>query len=622
MVDRLRSRIGAAVSLALALATASPRAHAQDTLFAHLPIARTLTRLTSADASVRREAAARLALTGTHDAIAVPLRTAIEHEAVPEALAAMIHALARRAEESDLAALELAWDRAAAPERRAILGALDALDGDTARMLLRHHLASEGTSARACDALVRTEARLAWLVSTLEDAAARDRVVSCLASAEPSETRDSALLRAGLDLEPTRATEVLGALARSDTPRAEAIALAETALARTDATLSPPALALLARHAPDRLPVERWRTWLGGDDDREASAMRALLVLAPAEADDALEALRGRDGRAARRGLAVLLDRDDLTDHARIALFVAVPETRAAALDALVERHASAVLAALPAASDVDLALALTSPLGAARDALLARAPSVLLRALVHDADEGTCATAPALEAATCLVIVGPASVAAQRLETERDPAIVGWLALAAGGAAPSTSAMRALLENEATRAAVLSLVPVAMAHAAPADRRALESRVVRAAADDDEVVRAEAILALGALGHAAHRARVLAALEDDSAQVRLAAARSLARVGIADDDVRVIGRTHVETDDRVLAALRHEPLAMADAPLHVRVVDHDPGLAGGARVTILLADGRSLRLAPVHGEVIVRGVPDGTAIVTLASRH
>ena len=117
------------------------------------------------------------------------------------------------------------------------------------------------------------------------------------------------------------------------------------------------------------------------------------------------------------------------------------------------------------------------------------------------------------------------------------------------------------------------------------------------------------------------HRATVLAALEDPSAAVRLAAALALVGVGVdVDTDVRPVGRTHVETDPRVLAALRGESLAIAAAPLHVRVVEHDPRLASSARVTLFLADGRALRLAPVGGESVVLHVPDTAAIVRLES--
>jgi hypothetical protein len=87
------------------------------------------------------------------------------------------------------------------------------------------------------------------LAGTLEDAAVRDRVVSCLASAPPSDVRDAALVRAGLVLEPTSAREVLAGLAHAETSSEAAIALAIGALDRAEAGLQPAALALEAsRH--------------------------------------------------------------------------------------------------------------------------------------------------------------------------------------------------------------------------------------------------------------------------------------------------------------------------------------------------------------------------------------
>ncbi len=601
------------VLLALAL-TSGALTHAQIAL----PVDRTIASLTSPDARVRRAAAERLALEGTHDRVAEPLRVALEHEAVPEALSAMIGALARRADESDLPALEAVWDRGSATDRRHVVMALDAIESDAALPLLRAHLGSEGVSARACAALVRTPDRVRWLAGTLEDTAVRDHVVSCLASAPPSEARDAALVRAGFMLEPTSAREVLAALARVDTSIEAAISLATSALERGDAGLEPAALALLARHAPERLPVERWRSPLDGDDDREASAVRALLVLAPVLADEAMARMRARDGTAARHALAVLLDRDDPRDAMRIAAFVDEEATRAAALDRLAAIDGGAeVLATLTPAGDVDLALALAGPTGAARDALLARTSDVVIRALIHAIGRPDCAATGGLTGAVCLALSPDGAASAiELLRTERDDAIVGWLALAAHGSAIDAATLSALLDDEGTRAAAIALVPASLSAAPPRDRRAWISRLIVMTRDGDEVVRAEATRVLGA----AHPALMLRALEDRSAQVRLVAARALG----ASTDPRVVGRMHAEEDPRVLSALRGEPIATAPLPLHVRVVDHDASETGLARVTFFLADGRSLRLAPCHGSIVLFGVPDAPAIVQLAttSRH
>jgi len=597
-------------ALVLALLFVGSSAHAQ--LSSRLPLERTIAGLTSADARVRREAAEALALEGTHERIAAPLRIAMEHEAVPEALSAMIATLARRADESDLASLEGIWDRASVPDRRLIVAALDAMALDAVWPLLRGHLAAEGVRGRACTALTRTDARVRWLASTLDDTALRDRVVSCLASSDASETRDDALVRAGLDLEPASAREVLGALARSDRSSEAAIALATVALDRADALLQPAALAMLARHAPDRLALDRWRTWLDGNDDREASAVRALLTLAPDAAEEALDRMRERDATSARRALAVLLDRDEAADLPRIARFVEVDATRTAALDRLAQSEAGAdLLAAMPATHDVRVALALAGRLDASS--------SVVLRALAGQIDPGSCGAG--LEGAACLALSGGASLAAAALTTERDPAIVAWLALAAAETPIDPTALRALLENDATRAPSIALVPATSAQASAADRRALESSLVRATSDEGPICRAEAVRALGRLGRSIHRAVVLRALEDPSAQVRLAAALALARVGVdVQRDLRVIGRRHVEDDPRVLAALAGTTLPPSRAPLHVRVVEHDASLEASSRVTLLLADARSLRLTPIEGEIFVPGVPDAPALVELES--
>ncbi len=605
----------------LALACGPRLARAQDGLFARL--AARDPALASADAQTRRDAAGRLALVGPHDALAAPLGSAIEHEAVPETLAAMIQALARRADESDVVALALAWERAAVPERRAIAGALDAIGGDTALPVLRQHLASEGARSRSCDALVRTEARLGWLAATLDDPALRDRVVSCIASAAPSAARDAALVRAGLDLEPTVAREVLRALARAQSASEEAIALAETAMARSDATLIEPALDLLARHAPERVPLERWRGWLDADDARETASLRALLVLAPAEADVALDRMRARGAEAAARALGVLLERDVSADGERIARFVEVPATRAEALDALVERDRADILAALPPSPDADLALALAHPAGDAHAALLARSVAPWTRALTGDVDERGCIEAAlGVDGALCLVLAGGAQTAARALETERDARVVGWLALAAGGAPQSVAATQALLDADETCLAGIGRIPDALPVASAAERRQLVSRLVRATRHDDPLMRAEAVRALGALGSARHRAVIVAALEDPAPEVRLAAALALPPDQLAGP--RALGRARIETDPRVAAALRGERTTLATAPLHVRIAIHDASIADDVRATILLADGRVLRLAPVDGEILVPRVPDAPAIVRLgtAGRH
>lgn len=610
-------RRSGALAGALCLLAAVP-ALAQDSWIVRAPLARTLEDLRSPDSRVRTRSAARLGVVGAHDTVAEPLRTAIEHEAVPEPLAVMIEALARRADATDLVAITLAWERAAAPGRAQLVGALDAIGTDEALAALRARLAAEGSGAHACDALVRTEPRVAWLASTLEDLALRDRVVSCLAGAPPSSARDAALIRAGLDLEPTRAREVLRGLARSTTTTSELVALAETALTRPDATLVAPAIDVLSRHAPERLPVASWREWLDAPDDRAASALRALLALAPEEADAALEAARGRSPEAAATALAVLLERTSATDLARIAAFVDAPPTRTAALDALSAREGGAeALAALPAAPDVDVALAIAHPTGGAREALDRHGPGRWLRALAGV--RGGCEGGTPLEVAVCLALGHEAEPAARALERERDPAVVAWLALAARGAPQSATAVRALLDDEATRLHAIARVPdVATGEHDAAVRRALVSTVVRLARDDDPMIRAEAVRALGTMHRSIDRALVLGALEDEASEVRLAAALALDAVGVERGaDVRVLGRVRIETDPTVRAVLEGQPPATALGPLHVRVRTHDPD-APPPVLELRLADGRCLRLPPIDGELVLPDVPDAPARITL----
>ena len=610
-------------ALLLCLAWAMP-AHAQP-LSSRTPLARTITSLTSADADVRREAALALAVIGPHASVIEPLRVAMEHEAVPETRSALIRAIVQRADESDLPLLDACAEHGAPTDRRLIVSALDAIGGDAALQRLRAHLTGEGLGAAACAALVRTDERVRWLAGTLADPAARDRALSCLASAPPGEARDAALVEAGLDLAPASAASVLTALAGSARVTPAAIAMAESALARGDASLVSPALALLARHAPERVSVERWRDLVSERDDRASSALRALLVLDAAAADAFLEHARSGDADTAQRTLGVLLEREDGSDTARIAAFADVAAVRAAVLDALTWREGGAgILASLPRASDVDLALALTRPTGDARSSLMSREPSIVLRAIAGAIDASDCRfdarddTDARLRSAACLALVSLGeSEAARALETEREPSVVSWLALAARDRSITPASLDALLDAETTRLAAMSLAVRAIGDAAGRERRALEARVVRGASDPDDAVRAAAVHALSAIDGDRHRASLFRALDDPSAHVRLAAARALS-IGIDQAHVRVVGRARVETDAGVLYALRGEPIALAAAPLVVRVVEHDPESPAASSVTIFLADGRAFSLCPIDGNVVVRGVPDALSVAEL----
>src|SRR5262249_54983548 len=156
-----------------------------------------------------------------------------------------------------------------------------------------------------------------------------------------------------------------------------------------------------------RVPVERWRGHTTQTDDRGDAALRALLVLDPAAADAMLAAARAQGPLRAEQALAIVLERS--SDLARIAAFVDVPETRAAALDALAAAAGGATaLAALPASEDVDVALALAHPSGEARATLLGRSGSLLVRALAGAVDASECAASGNARAgAACLAIAG-----------------------------------------------------------------------------------------------------------------------------------------------------------------------------------------------------------------------
>jgi hypothetical protein len=371
------------------------------------------------------------------------------------------------------------------------------------------------------------------------------------------------------------------------------------------------------------VPADRWRALIDEHDDRAASALRALLVIDPVSADAALARARTSDAETAERALATLLERDAREDTARIAAFADVAAVRADALDALVAREAASTLLSLASAPDVDVALALARPRGTDRASWLARTPSLVLRAIAGDAHAADCAftgsadVATRRRAAACLALVDDGTrEAAAALETERDEETVSWLAIAAHDQAITPSTLTTLLETESTRIAAITLSAATRRIASAAERRTIDARLVRSTTDLDDAVRAAAVHALGNIGDARHRGVLLRAIDDESPLVRLAAALALPA-----DEPRAVGRAHVEDDPRVLRALRREPLGIARAPLHLRVIEHHAS-HDGARVRIALADGRILLLAPIDGEVFVPDAPDAPANVELRAEH
>src|SRR5262249_53909238 len=155
-------------------------------------------------------------------------------------------------------------------------------------------------------------------------------------------------------------------------------------------------------------------------------------------------------------------------DTARIASFVAVPATRSDALDALAAREDGAeALVAIDSGADVDVALALAHPSGSTRASWLARAPSAVLRAFAGLAPASDWAFDAARDEATrrrsaqCLALVRDgAEVAATALATERDPAGVSWLALAARDRPIAPGAWSSLFDRGSTRIAAITIAP------------------------------------------------------------------------------------------------------------------------------------------------------------------
>ncbi len=397
------------------------------------PIARTFDALDATDAETRRAAAERLATVGSHDRVMAALGAAIPHESVPEVFATMVRTLARRAEPGDSEALSVGWDRATTVERQLVLAAWAEIDDEAAREALERTV-HEGLGA-ACDALVGSEERLRWLSARPID----PPIVLCLAQAAPSDARNALLVRAASEAEPGVVRAILAALARSPAPSPDAVALARRAL-EGDPSVAPLAHEILSRGDPARLSPTSWVGLLATES--RASALRALLALAPERADEALATERALGGEDARGALEIVLERERAEDLPRIASFLRVDATRDRALDALTVRPGGdLVLAAEPPAPDRDIALALARPRAEARDALLGQHPSLLVRALLGGATPEGCAPDPSaavLErraAAACLALLPEGGrTAARALESEREPSVVAWLALAARG--------------------------------------------------------------------------------------------------------------------------------------------------------------------------------------------
>lgn len=614
-----------ALGLSLAVVASSP-ASAQRGLLSRLPLEARIADLARPDAHTREEAARALACIGPAERVAPELARVLVAEAVPETRAALVYALARRGQAPAAPALVAAWDHGSPSEREHVLDGLAAIATEEALSFVVDRLASELHRPGACARLGRLgDPGIDLVAHGLAVPERRDAAALCLAQLSDRERARAALVA----IAPTLGGSTLAAALDALDPDPRVISLAAAAVESSDAGVAASALAVLARHAPDRVPLDRWRALAEETDGRGASAVLALVSLDRPLADQSIANVVAQGGARATVLFAALAGAPSSPPGVLVP-FVEIEATRAPALDRLaVVPGGGDVLATLPAAPDATLALAIAAvadrralgPLRA-RAELLDPAERRHVLAVAGAVDAGECGrgTSPEerLAAAYCLSRAPNGGGAATAwLETEREPSVVAWLALAADGA-PSEPALHDLLELEATRLPMLRLVPGAMARASAPERRRLGSTLVRSSRSPHARERAEAIRALGDVADVRHRALVALALEDDAASVRLAAARALALLP-ADEvtEVRRAGRARIEHDENVRAALDGAPLAQASSPLRLRV--HVQGRsAGSTPVEIELADGRVLVLSPVRSEIVLFGVPDRTARVQL----
>jgi hypothetical protein len=617
-----RVRNALALGACLAIAAVS-HAHAQ--LIARLPIERVIADLTRPDAHVREEAARALACTGPRSRVVPELVRALVGEAVPETRAALVLALARRGDETAVPVLEATWDHATPVEREHILDGLAAIGTSDALGFVADRLASDLHRPGACERLGRSAEGIALVAAALVAPERRDPAALCLAQLATDERAVTPLLVSAPTLAPLTIVTVLDALEAD--PRI--LSLAAGMLEAGDTAVVNAALAVLARRAPDRVPLDRWQTLAAEPGEARASAIVALTQLDPALAEPLIARVIAEGGASATQ-LFDALRRAPLAPPTSFAAFVALEATHARALDRLATLPGGGeVLATLGASPDVLGALAIAAALDPQARALLFRSVEALdpasRRTLLVAAgalDREACATGESIEerraTAYCLSRApSGGALASARLETERDPSVVGWLALAATEP-PSVAALGELLALDGPRLAVLHLLPRAMQRATAAERRRLEAQLVLSTRAARASERAEAVRALGALGDERHRARIALALEDEAASVRTAAARALVALPAEPvSEIRRAGRARIEHEDDVRAALAGIPLALAAAPLRLRV-DVRGEASPESEVEIALASGQVLVLAPAGGEIVLFGVPDRTAHVRL----
>lgn len=610
--------------LACVLVAAQPSARAE--LRGPRDVARAVTALSSDVPELRARAADWLALHGP-DAVAVPaLLTSLEREQAPVALVAVARALARRARPEDAARLIEIEPRLRTPARGLVIETLAQLE---------------------------TPETDAWLVGWLADGAGGDLRETLEVVREIARGRRERLLPLALERlarEPTLGLAVWVASLHDERARPALLALTAN-----EPRLVQAALGGLAELGPDPATAARLRE-LGPGPSRTVAFVRALAAAEPGapeldaalvdtDADLRAALLETLVVRAPERALSVLgEDPTELAPGDRFVVRLAleqpspplVPWLRAHAADpgaSTDEREAAldALLAVAPCEGSLPAGPDEIMPLAHARRArFCGGAPSVdgpspaatlhlraiagqdvgsAIRASLAGAGEEERLTLAHAWLASATLDDGPAAALAHEPSAE----VFAVLAAAAARAARPVdpAALVRWLEEPATRAAALSLVP--LAHIGGPSDAVLARAVRRALGDPDPQVLASALRVAGSVG-VTSRAHACRALEHEIAAVRRAAWAAL-----GPDAPCLLRRARVDAPLRAHLRLAGEPAALPprEDALVLRVTG-PPG-ASRPRVGIVDAHGRWTTLRPPpSGLVYVPGAAPADVRVLL----
>ena len=606
----------AALLCVLAIA---PMAEAQGSWRARLPGERELAELGSTVVARRARAARALGSMGARERVLPQLLASLETEGSVEVRAAILEALARRADPMAIDALASRLRTAGEADREGLLRALGAIDDPRAVSLLLDRLCEERGAPLAIELVVEHgERAVPGLLAHLSDA-------ECAVGAA------RALGRIG---DPRAVAGLAGLAAHGD--EAPRIAAVEALRALGDAAGREAVLALLDDPRPH---VEAAALGalevLGAGQDAErvaplceasdasvrAAAWGARIALDPAGAADALEAL-AEDDALVRSAIRAALVRTR-SPALREALARLAPEDAEAlsALAALEDGAGIDALVALARSLDRDLALGLALrrwPAHASRDEALATLTNApLARALARDPSVRQWARAAIASADRAERIRGAYAIAAlgdaalgdavlSALDRERDPGALGALAVAARSlhlAVPGRTVSAQLARGHTLGA--LALVPLARLDGA--SRRALSEAIGPLGRAPDPTLRAAALDARATLRGRDAMPSLLEHLDDEASWARVVAARALLRVAREPgDSERLAHARRVARDERVRDALRAgaQP-ARGDEVLVLRV-GPEPRPAA---LDVVLADGRVLVLPPTDDGVVL--VPD-----------